>query len=96
MSITNQTSKKSRGAKLASEIGINKEHEKDMESIIKYMEEHRIQELFNEILTRILDERPQDDRFHIFEFLKNVQKQKQTDPLCQRVYQFQDQKGIQE
>ena len=96
MSITNQTSKKSRGAKLASEIGINKEHEKDMESIIKYMEEHRLQELLNEILTRILDERPQDARFHICEFLKNVQKQKQTDPLCQRVYQFQDQKGIQE
>ena len=96
MSITNQASEKSRGAKLASEIGINKEHEKDMESIIKYMEEHRIQELFNEILTRILDESPQDARFHIFEFLKNVQKQKQMDPLCQRVYQFQDQKGIQE
>ncbi len=42
MSSTNEAAKKSRGARLASEIGINKEHEKDMESIIKYMEEHRI------------------------------------------------------
>ena len=36
------------------------------------MEEHRIQELFNEMLTRILDERPQDARYHISEYLKTV------------------------
>ena len=72
MSSTNEAAKKSRGARLATDIGINKEHERDMESIIKYMEEHRMQELFKEILTRILDERPQDSLFHNFEFLKNV------------------------
>ena len=32
----------SRGLKLASEIGVSEEHEKDMEAIIKYMETHRI------------------------------------------------------
>ena len=60
---------------------------------MKYMEENRIQELFNEVLTRILDERPQDAKTHIVEYLKTVQKQRSNDPHCQKVYQFQDQDG---
>lgn len=63
-----------RGERLAEEIGISKEHEGDMEDIITYMEEHRIQELFNEILTRVLDERPQNAKYSICEYLKQVQK----------------------
>ena len=63
---------KTRGANLAEELGISGEHEEDMEAIMKYLEEHRIQELFNEILTRILDERPQDAKYHICELLKQV------------------------
>ena len=43
---------------MASEIGVNKEHSGDMEAIMEYIEKNRVQELFNEILTRILDERP--------------------------------------
>ena len=82
-----------RGERLAQEIGISKEHEGDMEDIVTYMEEHRIQELFNEILTRVLDERPQNAKYSICEYLKQVQKQPQTDPHSQRVYQFQDSKG---
>ena len=57
------------------------------------MEEHRLPELFNEILTRILDERPQDARYNIIEYLKTVKKVPSNDPYCQKVYQFQDQKG---
>ena len=58
-----------------------------------YMEKHRIQELFNEILTRILDERPQDAKAHIIEYLKTVQKVPNDDPYCQKLYQFSDQEG---
>ena len=77
-----------RGSKLAGELGISLEHEEDMEAIVKYMEENRIEELFNEILTRILDERPQDAKYHIVEYLKTVQKVPKTDPYSQKVYQF--------
>ena len=45
-----------------------------------YMESNRVPELFNEILTRILDERPQDAKHHIVEYLKTVQKHKLDDP----------------
>ena len=40
-----------------------------MENVMKYVEEHRIPELFNEILTRILEERPEDAKAHIVECL---------------------------
>ena len=49
---------KTRGEKLTDEIGISEEHAQNMEEIMAYMEQHRLPELFNEILTRILDERP--------------------------------------
>ena len=49
---------KSRGEKLANEIAISSEHSGNMDSIMKYMEEHRLPELFNEILTRILIKQP--------------------------------------
>ena len=70
----------SRGKRLAAEIGVSGEHEDDMEDIMSYMEEHRIQELFNEILTRVLDERPQNAKYSICEYLKSVQKQPKNDP----------------
>ena len=82
--------KKTRGLKLADEAGISKEHEDDLEATIKYMEDHRIQELFNELLTRILDERPEDAKYRIVQLLKTVQKIPQTDQHCQRVYQIMD------
>ena len=44
-----------RGKVLAKDLGINQEHAGDMESVQKYMEEHRVPELFNEILTRLLE-----------------------------------------
>ena len=47
-----------RGEKLAKQIGINSQHSKDMENVMGYMEENRIPELFNEILTRMLEEKP--------------------------------------
>ena len=41
---------------------------------MSYMESNRVPELFNEILTRILDERPQDAKQSIIEYLKMAQK----------------------
>ena len=79
---------KPRGEKLANELGISKEHSDNMEKIQTYMEEHRLPELFNEILTRILDERPENAKHHIIGYLEAVKKQKSNDPHCQKVYQF--------
>ena len=87
------TKNQTRGEKLASEIGVSNEHAQDMEDIVKYMEKHRLPELFNEILTRILDERPRDAKFHIIECLRTIKKVKTMDPHCQKVYQFIDDKG---
>jgi hypothetical protein len=87
-SFDNAGEEESRGKRLAGEIGVSAEHEEDMEDIIAYMEDHRIQELFNEILTRVLDERPQNAKYSICEYLKSVQKQPKSDPYSQRVYQF--------
>ena len=67
-------SDKSRGENLAADIGISKEHGVNMENTTKYMEEHRLPELFNEILTRIPDERPNNAKYHIIEYLKTVKK----------------------
>ena len=79
-----------RGNKLAQSIGVSEEHAGDMENVMKYMEEHRIPELFNEILTLILEERPEDAKAHIVECLNFFQKQKSKDPLSQKVYQFKE------
>ena len=82
---------KSRAAKLAKDAGISDEHENDLEATIKYMEDHRIQELFNELLCRVLEERPGDAKYRIVQLLKTVQKVKSNDKHCQRVYQILDQ-----
>ena len=79
---------KSRGEKLAGEIGVSSEHAQNMEKIMKYMEDHRLPELFNEILTRILIKQPDNAKQHIIEYLKLVRKVPSTDPHSQKVYQF--------
>ena len=83
--------KNTRGSKLCSDSGISQEHEGEIESTIKYMETHRIQELFNELLTRVLDERPDDAKYRIIQLLKTVQKIRAKDKHMQRVYQIMDQ-----
>ena len=73
---------KPRGEKLANELGISTEHSDNMEKIASYMEEHRLPEMFNEILTRILDERPENAKHHIIGYLEAVKKTKSNDPFC--------------
>ena len=87
------TGDQSRGSMLAKDIGISSEHEGDMEDIIGYMEKFRMQELFNEIMTRILEERPSDVKSFIVDYLQHVHKVPNTDPHCQREFHFQDPKG---
>ena len=53
---------------------------------MKYMEEHRLPELFNEILTRILIKQPDNAKQHIIEYLKLVKKVPSSDPHSQKVY----------
>ena len=53
--MTDASKQTERGKQLAKDLGINQEHSEDMESVQKYMEQHRIPELFNEILTRLLE-----------------------------------------
>ena len=80
-----QANNSSKGEKLTSELGISKEHSTEMEDISKYMEKHRIPELFNEILTRLLDERPQGAKEHIIDYLKSAELNDHSeDPHCQR------------
>ena len=64
-----------------------------MDQIRAYMEKHKIEELFNEIMTRILDERPQDAKFHIIELLKSAKLSADKDPFSRRSYKFLDQNG---
>ena len=88
-----QATENNRGANLANELGISNEHCDDMEAVMSYMEKNRIPELFNEILTRILDERPPDAKQHIIEYLKTAHKAPLDDPNSRKLYQFQDQEG---
>jgi hypothetical protein len=85
---------KSRGEKLAGKLGVSNEHSDNMENIMTYMEEHRLPELMNEILTRILEERPENAKAHIIGYLESVKKVKSNDPHCQKVYQIQDEKNV--
>ena len=79
---------KSRGEKMTNDLSISDEHAPNMEKIAKYMEEHRLPELFNEILTRILIKQPDNARQNIIEYLKLVKKVPSNDPHSQKVYNF--------
>ena len=61
-----------RGKALAKDLNISQEHAEDMEAVQKYMEEHRIPELFNEILTRLLHEQPKNSKQKIVEILSTI------------------------
>ena len=71
-----------RGERLCNQLGVSSEHADNMEKIQAYMEEHRLPELFNEILTRILDEKPDNAKLHIIGYLQSVKKMDTKDPHC--------------
>lgn len=80
----------SRACKLCEDANINTEHEDDLESTMQYMEEHRIPELFNELLTRVLMERPEDARYRMVQMLRTVQKIRKADKNRKRAYHFME------
>ena len=60
--------------------------ESQIQEIKEYVKDNRVQELFNEILTNILYDKPEDVKGYIVNCLKNVNRVKADDANCQRVH----------
>lgn len=60
--------------KLAADLKLPEEHHSSLQTIEQYFEKHRINELFNELMTNILQERPVDARQYLLDSLKSLQK----------------------
>ncbi len=58
--------------KLADDLKISGEHMTSLQTIDSYFEKHRVNEMFNEMLTNILQERPVDARAYILQALKGL------------------------
>ena len=78
--------------KLAEELNLPQEHVQSLQSIDQYFEKHRINELFNELMTNILQERPVDARQYLLDSLKSLQKQdfSKDDALNKNIYKFSE------
>ena len=80
--------------KIASHLGVSAQHEGDIKGIMEYFEKHKINELFNEIMTTMLHKRPMEDpKQYVLETLKSIQvlserERKQDDPLNKNIYRF--------
>jgi hypothetical protein len=80
--------------KIASHLGVSAQHEGDITGIMEYFEKHKINELFNEIMTTMLHKRPMEDpKQYVLETLKSIQvlserERKQDDPLNKNIYRF--------
>ena len=59
---TKTTEKQAAIQKLAQDLKLPKEHLSSLVTIGDYFDKHRINELFNELMTNILQERPVDAR----------------------------------
>ena len=61
---------------------------------MEYFEKHKINELFNEIMTTMLHKRPMEDpKQYVLETLKSIQvmserERKQDDPVNKNIYRF--------
>ena len=62
MAATKTAEKQAAIAKLAQDLKLPSEHLPDLVTIGDYFEKNRINELFNELMTNILQERPVDAR----------------------------------
>lgn len=58
--------------KLAADLKLPEEHLSSLGSIQDYFDKHRINELFNELMTNILQERPVDARQYLLDSLKSL------------------------
>ena len=77
---------------MADELNLPQEHVQSLQGIDGYFEKHRINELFNELMTNILQERPEDARQYLLVSLKSLQKQdfSKDDALNKNIYKFSE------
>ena len=72
---------------LTAQLGISDQHSEEVEKIMEYFKKHRINELFNEMMTNMLHKRPMEDpKQYVLETLKSIQvmsdrERKMDDPL---------------
>lgn len=78
---------------LAAALNIPAESVSSLQSIDQYFEKNKINELFNELMTNVLNERPPDARQYILDSLKTLQKAdfQKDDSLNKNLYKFQEQ-----
>ena len=59
-------------SKLLTELNLGVEQANSLQAIDTYFDKHRINELFNELMTNVLQERPVDARSYILNALKGI------------------------
>ena len=86
-------------------LGISTEHHSSVQGINRYLQSHRVNQLFNvslavkliwprivqELMTNILNEKPADPKQAILKTLQSIQKKQfsKEDPHNNSLYQFQ-------
>ena len=60
-------------------LGLTFEHKHDIKGIEEYFGKHRINEMFNEIMTNILHEQPEDPKLAILQHLQQMRTAKAPD-----------------
>lgn len=78
---------------IVQKLGLSEEHVGSIAQIDHYFDKHRVHELFNELMTNVLQERPADARQYILASLKALQRHdaSKEDPLNRNLYKFQEQ-----
>ncbi len=85
-----KTDKSGQITKLLNDLNLGLDQTNSVVAIDNYFDKHRINELFNELMTNLLNERPVDARSYILNGLKSIQKHdySREDPHNKNVYKF--------
>lgn len=77
---------------IVAKLGLSEEHVGSIAQIDHYFDKHRVHELFNELMTNVLQERPADARQYILQSLKSLQRHdaSKEDPVNRNLYKFQE------
>ena len=69
-------------------MGVSPEHGKNVSEIDSYIKNHRLNELFNELMTHLMHKKPEDSKAAVVEYLKGIKKIKASkdDPFDNNVY----------
>ena len=72
---------------MLNEAGVNPEHNESLQETTEYIHKHRLPELFNELLAKMLFAKVKDPKAELLKQLKNIQKIKQnSDPHDPTIY----------